>query len=288
MNWNSVRAMDAYTRHNWYINNYVLHYGNKKDALGQPNAGRTDADVLRENHRFIRDEEEDSQNKSNWEVQFSLKYYKKLFREYCIADMSRHREGKVAMRWRIDKEVISGKGHFVCGAKGCEEHKGLRSYEVNFAYREDGERKNALVKLRVCPRCGFRMHYKKYKALPRKEYKAIKRRMEEAMQNGGYEEDLAAQQHARDQAYAERDRQGSREEYLRKIRKNSATARLDEPPPPKRARGTMEGLDVTTKEEEEAATKEATQGENSVWMEKPKVEKRKDDEFDDYFAGMFP
>ena len=62
-----------------------------------------------------------------------------------------------------------------------------------------------------------------------------------------------------------------REEYLRKIRKNSATARLDEPPPPKRARGTMEGLDVTTKEEEEAATKEATQGENSVWMEKPKV-----------------
>ena len=34
--------------------------------------------------RFIRDEEEDSQNKSNWEVQFSLKYYKKVEQDHLV------------------------------------------------------------------------------------------------------------------------------------------------------------------------------------------------------------
>ena len=51
------------------------------------------------------------------------------------------------MRWRIEKEVWSGKGQFTCGEKKCQIEKGLRSWEVNFAYEEQNERKNALVKL---------------------------------------------------------------------------------------------------------------------------------------------
>ena len=47
---------------------------------------------------------------------------------------------------------MSGRGQFVCGAKGCEEKRGLSSFEVNFAYQEAGESKQALVKLRVCPK----------------------------------------------------------------------------------------------------------------------------------------
>lgn len=39
-------------------------------------------------------------------------------------------------------------GQFECGAKRCKETEGLRSWEVNFAYVEHGEKKNALVKLR--------------------------------------------------------------------------------------------------------------------------------------------
>ena len=39
-------------------------------------------------------------------------------------------------------------GQFVCGSKKCAEREGLRSWEVNFAYVEQGEKKNALVKLR--------------------------------------------------------------------------------------------------------------------------------------------
>lgn len=38
-------------------------------------------------------------------------------------------------------------GQFICGNKKCSECEGLRSWEVNFAYLEDGQKKNALVKL---------------------------------------------------------------------------------------------------------------------------------------------
>ena len=39
-------------------------------------------------------------------------------------------------------------GHFSCGNRKCNERDGLRSWEVNFAYVEEGEKKNALVKIR--------------------------------------------------------------------------------------------------------------------------------------------
>merc|ERR1712048_652221 len=64
-----------------------------------------------------------------------------------------------AMRWRVEKEVQEGKGQFVCGARKCEERKGLRSWEVNFKYVEEGETKNALVKLRLCPECSYKLNY---------------------------------------------------------------------------------------------------------------------------------
>lgn len=38
-------------------------------------------------------------------------------------------------------------GQFQCGNKRCENQEGLKSWEVNFAYVEHGEKKNALVKL---------------------------------------------------------------------------------------------------------------------------------------------
>jgi protein FRA10AC1 len=53
------------------------------------------------------------------------------------------------MRWRIEKEVIEGKGQFICGDKRCAERDCLKSWEVNFGYVEHNEKKNALVKLRM-------------------------------------------------------------------------------------------------------------------------------------------
>lgn len=52
------------------------------------------------------------------------------------------------MRWRTEKEVISGKGQFICGNKRCGSEEDLKSWEVNFSYLEKDIKKNCLVKLR--------------------------------------------------------------------------------------------------------------------------------------------
>ena len=129
---------------------------------------RTDHDVLREHHRFIREEEDDAVP-STYEQRLAVSYYKKLFKEYAIADLRLYKEQRIGLRWRTAEEVVGGKGQFACAAKGCAAVEGLVSYEVNFAYEEAGEAKQALVKLRVCPQCGEKLNYKRKTALRRAE-----------------------------------------------------------------------------------------------------------------------
>ncbi|XP_010893929.1 protein FRA10AC1 isoform X2 [Esox lucius] len=163
-------SMNAYERHKKFVSDYILYYGGKVEDLRRSTANdKSDLDVVRENHRFLwRDEDEEQMT---WEKELAKKYYDKLFKEYCIADLSRYKENKFGFRWRIEKEVVSGKGQFVCGNKRCEVEEGLKSWEVNFAYVEQGEKRNALVKLRLCPECSFKLncHHK------RKEVLAIKK-----------------------------------------------------------------------------------------------------------------
>uniref|UniRef100_A0A8C5M7Q6 FRA10A associated CGG repeat 1 n=1 Tax=Leptobrachium leishanense TaxID=445787 RepID=A0A8C5M7Q6_9ANUR len=139
-------SMDAFARHQKYVNDYILYYGGKLQEFQRSRANdKTDLDVIKENHRFLwpEDDEEDM----TWEKRLAKKYYDKLFKEYCIADLSRYKENKFGFRWRTEKEVISGKGQFCCGNKRCDEKEGLKSWEVNFGYVEHGEKRNALVKL---------------------------------------------------------------------------------------------------------------------------------------------
>ena len=51
------------------------------------------------------------------------------------------------MRWRIEKEVCDGKGQFMCGNKHCDVNVSLRTWEMNFGYIEQGQKKNCLIKL---------------------------------------------------------------------------------------------------------------------------------------------
>ncbi len=113
-------------------------------------------DVLKKTHQFVREEEP-----RNWEERVANNYYDQLYKEYCIADLTKYNEGKIAMRWRKESEVKSGKGSKVCGSIHCIETKGLVSWEVNFAYVEQEQKKNALVKLRLCEMCSFKLNYKK-------------------------------------------------------------------------------------------------------------------------------
>ncbi|XP_013379279.1 protein FRA10AC1, partial [Lingula anatina] len=103
-----ILSMDAYSRHKKFINDYMIYYGGKWSEFKQnKSVGKTDLDVIRENHRFLWTEEDNPDD--SWEKRMSKKYYDKLFKEYCISDLSRYKENKVAMRWRIEKEVVEGK-----------------------------------------------------------------------------------------------------------------------------------------------------------------------------------
>ncbi|XP_062174809.1 uncharacterized protein LOC133879988 [Alnus glutinosa] len=155
-----IRGLNAYERHKKFLSDYVGFYG-KERATHVKLPVKTDQDTLREGYRFIRTEEDDMN--PSWEQRLVKRYYDKLFKEYCIADMSQYKSGKIGLRWRTEKEVMSGKGQFICGNKHCDEKDGLTSYEVNFSYSEAGENKQALVKLVTCERCAEKLHYKRRK-----------------------------------------------------------------------------------------------------------------------------
>ncbi|KAF8943726.1 hypothetical protein BGZ47_005110 [Haplosporangium gracile] len=150
-------GMDAWARHQHFIENYVKFY-NDKPSSTQESRSTTEREILHENHRFLRSESDDQD--LTWEKRIAKKYYDKLFKEYALVELKYYKEGRVAMRWRNQKEVIRGKGQFTCGNLSCNESKGLESWEVNFGYVEQGEKKNALVKIRLCEKCSYKLNYK--------------------------------------------------------------------------------------------------------------------------------
>ena len=137
--------MNAYDRHKLLINEYFLYCtGSTEQFKRDQSRDKTDYDVVKSNHRFLWTEAEMSD--LTWEQKLAKKYYEKLFKEYCVCDLSRYKENKVGMRWRTENELKVGKGQFICGGRKCEEREFLRTWEVNFSYVEETEKKNALVK----------------------------------------------------------------------------------------------------------------------------------------------
>lgn len=144
-------------RSDWERHEYVL----RKYILNQPNKRQTDIDVIRDNHRFLWPEDEASGHSEDddWKIRLARRYYDKLFKEYCIADLTRYKENKVALRWRVESEVVTGIGQFQCGSRKCPVKEDLSTWEVNFAYLERKKRQNALVKLRLCPEHSAQLNY---------------------------------------------------------------------------------------------------------------------------------
>ncbi|ORX87509.1 hypothetical protein BCR32DRAFT_215295, partial [Anaeromyces robustus] len=164
---NNVKGLDAYSRHKKFINDYFLYYNGSNEKFQKEQNIQTEYDILKKEFKFIRTEKDN--DNSTWEKRIAKKYYDKLYKEYCLANLKYYKEGKIALRWRIERELISGKGQFICGNVDCSESENLHSWEVNFAYREDNEKKNALVKLRLCPKCSYKLNYKKIKQLKKQE-----------------------------------------------------------------------------------------------------------------------
>ncbi|XP_022691612.1 protein FRA10AC1-like isoform X1 [Varroa jacobsoni] len=156
----AILALDAYSRHKKLVNDYLLCYKGQTAHLKRDICrDKNDGDVLRENHRFLWDDECTTSDLT-WGQRLAKKYYDKLFKEYCVTDLRFYKKNKIAFRWRTEQEVVVGKGQFSCGEKNCINDADLRSWEVNFAYVEQNERKNALVKIRLCPDCSYKLNYR--------------------------------------------------------------------------------------------------------------------------------
>jgi len=131
----------------------------------------------------------DADEDGSWEARLARRYYERLFREYVISDLAGYRTGCVGFRWRTEAEVVQGKGQFYCGHRPCSSKLGLRSYEVDFKYREASESKRALVKARLCERCAYKLHYKRLKAERKRSRAASKETVEEEMRDETGKED---------------------------------------------------------------------------------------------------
>ncbi|KAG5670314.1 hypothetical protein PVAND_000590 [Polypedilum vanderplanki] len=165
--------LNPYDYHKYLINQYVLKRpGDTRFLHGSETKKieyKSDRDIALENLRFIWNEED---KPKSWEEKLAKKYYDKLFREYCICDLTRYKENKIANRFRVEKEVINGKGQFTCGEKACSTTENLKTWEVNFSYIENQEKKNALVKIRLCETCSEKLNYHSKK----REIKRLKRK----------------------------------------------------------------------------------------------------------------
>ncbi len=53
---------------------------------------KSDYEILKENFKFIWDVNEKCE--TTWEESFAKSYYDKLYKEYCISDLSLYKEGK--------------------------------------------------------------------------------------------------------------------------------------------------------------------------------------------------
>src|SRR3990167_789147 len=168
-----------FEKHQKYISDYIHYYGGR---LPSPPKGENDFDILRKTYQFIRDddysqvdENEELSDKQKYEAKIAFTYYEKLHKEYALADLSKFETGQIGLCWRTEKQLLIGKGQFCCGNLTCNEIKDLKDFEVNFGYKENGEFKNELVKLCLCPICAYKMNYKRLKDKEKAEKKLAKR-----------------------------------------------------------------------------------------------------------------
>ncbi|XP_014233886.1 protein FRA10AC1-like isoform X2 [Trichogramma pretiosum] len=136
------------------------------------------SEIIKAHHKFLWDDKD--QNPDTYEKRLAKTYYDDLFKEYCIADLSRYKSNQIALRWRTKNEVLSNKGSEICGNKKCTSKENLKVWEVNFKYIEHGQNHNALVKLALCVECSIMLNYhKKHNLFGKSSSKSKKRKSKE-------------------------------------------------------------------------------------------------------------
>ncbi|KAL9536631.1 hypothetical protein MBANPS3_012499 [Mucor bainieri] len=239
------KTYDPQSRHKQLMKEYLQRQIKPKKHI--PAVYKTEKDVIQENHKFVRSDADNDE--LTWGQRVAKKYYDKLFKEYAICELKYYKEGRIALRWRTEKEVVVGKGQFICASTRCDETQKLQSWEVNFGYMEDGEKKNELVKVRLCPECSDKLNYKTKKRLA----KTLKRKS--------------------------REEQASKSKSKRQRRHSGTSSSASADDDDEEYSGSEKD-----KDEHDASAKESS----SVWS-KPldtKEEKSKEEEYEDYFADL--
>lgn len=162
-----TKPRTAYERHCTLLS-WLPSRGENGGHVTQAARVKTDLELLKENHRFLRSDADDD---SSWEARLAKRYYDRLFKEYVLCDLSGYKKGNVGFRWRTEAELVQGRGQFRCGHKPCLSKLGLRSYEVDFRYTEAGLQRRALVKVRLCQECAYKLHYRRLKAARKRRRK---------------------------------------------------------------------------------------------------------------------
>ena len=88
----SSSPSSAYIRHLRQADAYVRFYGGTRPA---PGTFKTERQLLEENHRFLRDDDDEPAVDQDDEKEIARKYYASLYREYALVDLSRWRERQV-------------------------------------------------------------------------------------------------------------------------------------------------------------------------------------------------
>ena len=174
----------------------------------------------------------------------SLAYFKHI---------NRYKENQFGMRWRVEAEVVTGKGQFVCANKRCTGVKKLRTWEVNFGYVEQNIKKNALIKCRLCHDCSYKLNYHhKKKELTKKKKKSKKKKKRSKRSRS---DSSSSDSDSDDES---RKKRRKKEEHLRAA-------------------------------EEEKKKEESSKQEKDVWSkpQEKEEEKTREDEFDDFLDDLF-
>ncbi|KAK5575121.1 hypothetical protein RB653_010377 [Dictyostelium firmibasis] len=196
-----LKKLEVVERHKKLIENYLNQKNKKKLDNEKYKDFKTDYQILKENHQFLRDDNDESIDQLTWEEKLAKTYYDRLYKEYAIIDLSRYKSGEIGLRWRIESEVISGRGQFTCSNKKCEsssvnsKSNELKSFEVPFSYSESNENKIALVKVVLCPLCSKLLNYSNIKKKKKELKKFLK---EEKIKNKKRKKDNSEDDHDSD------------------------------------------------------------------------------------------
>ncbi|KAJ4500907.1 folate-sensitive fragile site protein Fra10Ac1-domain-containing protein [Lentinula lateritia] len=152
----------------------LYSYGSSSKGRTMPQ-GKTEFEILKDSHKFLREDEDDNSHLS-WEEKLASKYYSSLYREFAMCDLKHYKSGNFALRWRTEDEVLAGLGESTCGNTRCKHYTrtstsydnrsevkkpALSTLELPFAYSEHGENRSALVKVVLCARCVDKLMWKR-------------------------------------------------------------------------------------------------------------------------------